>query len=106
MAKQIFIDPTERRAPSAEKFHDIPVNTYQKRMKDVRGEFSDEALKNIYHDMLSIREFETMMQDLRLSGKYCDVAYNYSGPAHLCIGQEAAAVVLSQTISPPQDLQT
>ena len=92
MAKQIFIDPTERRAPSLEEFHDIPVNTYQKRMKDVRGEFSDEALKKIYHDMLSIREFETMMQDLRLSGKYCDVAYNYSGPAHLCIGQEAAAV--------------
>ena len=36
--------------------------------------------------------FETMMQDLRLTGKYCDVAYNYSGPAHLGIGQESVAV--------------
>ena len=92
MAKQIFIDPTERRRPSVETFHDIPCNQYQKRMKDVRGEYSDEELKNIYHDMLSIREFETMMQDLRLSGKYQGIAYTYSGPAHLCIGQESAAV--------------
>ena len=37
--------------------------------------------------------FETMMQDLRLTGKYCDVAYNYSGPAHLGIGQESVAAV-------------
>jgi len=92
MAKQIFIDPNERRKPAFETFHDIPVNQYQKRMKDVRGEFTDGQLKNIYYDMLSIREFETMMQDLRLTGKYQEVEYNYSGPAHLCIGQESAAV--------------
>lgn len=92
MAKQIYIDPNERRKPSYEHFHDIPVNQYQKTMKDVRDEFSNEELKNIYHDMLAIREFETMMQDLRLSGKYNGVPYQYSGPAHLCIGQEAAAV--------------
>ena len=92
MAKQIFIDPNERRKPSKVTFQDIPVNQYQKRMKDVRDEYTDEELKNILYDMLSIREFETMMQDLRLTGKYCDIPYNYSGPAHLCIGQESAAV--------------
>ena len=92
MAKQIYIDPNERRKSSKVTFQDIPVNQYQKRMKDVRSEFTDEELKNILYDMLSIREFETMMQDLRLSGKYSDIAYNYSGPAHLCIGQESAAV--------------
>lgn len=92
MAKQIYIDPNERRAPGKLSFQDIPMNQYQKRMKDVRDEFTDEELKNILYDMLSIREFETMMQDLRLSGKYNDISYNYSGPAHLCIGQESAAV--------------
>lgn len=92
MAKQIYIDPNERRAPSFETFKDIPVNQYQKRMKDVRGEFSDEELKNIFHDMLSIRTFEYMMQDLRLTGAYHGITYNYSGPAHLAIGQESAAV--------------
>ena len=92
MAKQIFIDPNERRSPSMETFHDIPVNQYQKRMADVRGEFSDDELKNIYHDMLAIRTFETMIQDLRITGQYNGVEYNYSGPSHLCIGQESAAV--------------
>ncbi len=92
MAKQIFIDPNERRKPGEITFQDIPINQYQKRMKDVRDEYTDEELKNILYDMLSIREFETMMQDLRLTGKYCEIPYNYSGPAHLCIGQESAAV--------------
>lgn len=92
MSKQIFIDPNERRKPSFEHFQDIPVNQYQKRMADVRNEFTDEELKNIYHDMISIRAFEHMLQDLRVSGKYKEIPYNYSGPAHLCIGQEASAV--------------
>lgn len=92
MAKQIFIDPNERRKPSVETFRDIPVNQYQKRMADVRGEYSDADLKAIYHDMYAIRTFENMLQDLRLTGSYNGVDYNYSGPAHLCIGQECAAV--------------
>ncbi len=92
MSKQIFIDPNQRRSPSVERFRDIPVNQYQKRMRDVRGEFSDQELVEIYRDMVSIRTFENMMQDLRLSGQYHGIPYNYSGPAHLCIGQESAAV--------------
>lgn len=92
MAKQIYIDPTERRKPSTESFRDIPINQYQKRMSEVRAEYSDEDLKAIYHDMYAIRTFENMLQDLRLTGSYNGVDYNYSGPAHLCIGQECAAV--------------
>ncbi len=92
MAKQIFIDPAERRKPSFERFEDVPVNQYQKRMADVRDSFTDQELKEIFHDMLAIRTFETMLQDLRLTGKYSGVEYTYSGPAHLCIGQECAAV--------------
>lgn len=75
-----------------EHFRDIPVNQYQKRMADVRGEYSDADLKAIYHDMYAIRTFESMLQDLRLTGSYNGADYNYSGPAQLCIGQECAAV--------------
>ena len=92
MAKEIFIDPNLQRAPGVVRFEDIAVNRYQKQMKDVRAEYSDDELKAIFADMLRIREFETMMQDLRLSGSYNGIAYNYTGPAHLCIGQEAACV--------------
>ena len=75
MAKQIFIDPAERRKPSFERFEDVPVNQYQKRMADVRDSFTDQELKEIFHDMLAIRTFETMLQDLRLTGKYSGVEY-------------------------------
>ena len=92
MAKQIFIDPVERRKPSFEHFQDIPVNQYQKQMVDVRNAYTDQELKDILHDMLAIRTFENMLQNLRMTGKYNGVEYTYSGPAHLCIGQECAAV--------------
>ncbi len=92
MAKQIMIDPDQRRKQSEETFQNIPVNTYRKRMRDLREEFTSQQLLNIFYDMLSIRQFETMLQDLRLSGNFRGVKYDYSGPAHLCIGQEAAAV--------------
>jgi len=92
MTKELYLDPEQIRARGTAAFNDIPLNDYQKRMKDILGDFSKEDLVNIFYDMLAIREFETMIQDLRLTGKYCDIAYNYSGPAHLGIGQESAAV--------------
>ncbi len=92
MAKQIMINPDQIRGQSEESFKNIPVNAYRKRMRDLRGEFSNEQLLHIYYDMLAIRQFETMLQDLRLTGKFRELAYNYTGPAHLCIGQESAAV--------------
>ena len=92
MTKELYLDPAQIRARGTSAFKDIPLNNYQKKMKDVLGEFTSEELINIFFDMLTIREFETMMQDLRLTGKYCDMAYNYSGPAHLGIGQESVAV--------------
>ena len=47
---------------------------------------------NIYRDMLTLREFETMINEIKINGQYCGVAYNHPGPAHLSMGQEAAAV--------------
>lgn len=92
MTKSLYLDPFEIRKPGKITFPEIPMNQYQKRMKDVLDEYTREDLIHIYYDMLAVREFETMMQELRLTGKYREVAYDYSGPAHLGIGQESAAV--------------
>ncbi|MCG8699729.1 MAG: thiamine pyrophosphate-dependent enzyme, partial [Bacteroidales bacterium] len=46
----------------------------------------------IYHDMVVIREFETMLNLIKTTGEYCGIPYNHPGPAHLSIGQEASAV--------------
>ncbi|MEE1199580.1 MAG: thiamine pyrophosphate-dependent enzyme, partial [Christensenellales bacterium] len=92
MSKQLFVDPNEARAAGMIHFEDIPVNQYQKTVKDELGNFTKEQFLNIYRDMLTLREFETMINEIKISGKYNGVEYNHPGPAHLSIGQEAAAV--------------
>ena len=42
--------------------------------------------------MAIIRAFETMLEEVKLSGAYKGVRYDHKGPAHLSIGQEASAV--------------
>ena len=92
MSKQLFVDPNVVRAPGKITFTDIPVNTYQKKVKDELGNFTTEQFKNIYRDMLVLREFETMIQEIKTTSEYCGVSYTHPGPAHLGIGQEASAV--------------
>ena len=92
MSKQLFVDPNEMRKPGYIHFEDIPCNQYQKTVKDELGNFTKEQFINIYRDMLTLREFETMINEIKINGKYNGVAYNHPGPAHLSIGEEAAAV--------------
>lgn len=92
MPKNISIDPSEIRKPGKLTFKPIQINQYQKTVKDVKGEFTKEELLNMYRDMILIREFETMLQDLRATGEYRGTKYSYTGPAHLYLGQEATAV--------------
>ena len=73
-------------------FQDIPVNSYQKSVKDELGSFTTEEFMNIYRDMLYIREFETMLKLIKTTSEYEGISYNHPGPAHLGIGQEAAYV--------------
>jgi 2-oxoisovalerate dehydrogenase E1 component len=42
--------------------------------------------------MVIIREFETMLDKIKKEGSYDGIRYDHRGPAHLSIGQEAAAV--------------
>jgi 2-oxoisovalerate dehydrogenase E1 component len=52
----------------------------------------DEALRRMLRDMVVIREFERMLDLFKRTDRYGDVRYEYPGPAHLSVGQEAAAV--------------
>ena len=92
MPKQIFIDPNEVRKPETLSFPTIPVNQYQKTVRDEMKNFTKEEFLNIYRDMVYIREFETMLNRIKTTNEYCGVQYNHPGPAHLGIGQEAAYV--------------
>ena len=92
MPKSLYIDPEVVRQPGKITFEDIPVNVYQKTVKDEVGNFTKEQLVNIYRDMLTLREFETMINLIKTTSEYNGIHYSHPGPAHLGIGQEAAAV--------------
>lgn len=100
MPKVQYIDPAKVRKPGFMEFQSIPVNQYQKTVKDEKSNFTDEEFKNIYHDMALIREFETMINLIKTKGEYNGTPYNHPGPAHLSIGQESAAVGMAWTLSP------
>lgn len=92
MTKKLIIDPEKRRRPDKIVFKDIPVNQYQKTIEDEKNRFSKEDFLRIYRDMFIIREFETMLNQIKTMGQYAGIKYDYPGPAHLGIGQEAAYV--------------
>ena len=70
MPKVQFIDPAESRKPGMIEFQPIAVNQYQKSVADEKGNFTEEEFKAIYHDMVLIREFETMLNLIKTKGEY------------------------------------
>ena len=92
MPKSQYVDPNEVFKPESIHFEDIPVNQYKKSLEEEVAEFGKDELMRIYHDMRTIREFETMLNEVKTKSEYNGVAYNNPGPAHLSIGQEASAV--------------
>ncbi len=92
MPKSMFVDPVETRAAGKITFDDIPVNVYNKTIKEERGRYSDDDLTRIYRDITVLREFESMLNQIKTQGLYNGIETTYPGPAHLSIGQEAAAV--------------
>ena len=94
MVKQLIISPAEVRRHETIELGSIPVNQYRRSLAD---ELAAKTLTpadavRLYRDMVLIREFETMLDEIKRQGKYRDIAYVHQGPAHLSIGQEAAAV--------------
>jgi 2-oxoisovalerate dehydrogenase E1 component len=99
MPKSQFVDPKQVRAPGVIKTPDIPLNQYRTPLAQERKRHGDERLVGVLADMLLIREFETMLQQVKLAGAYEGIAYDNPGPAHLSVGQEAAAVGQALSLS-------
>jgi 2-oxoisovalerate dehydrogenase E1 component len=92
MPKIEYVDPAKAFTPGFIHFTDIPVNQYSKSLEDELKIYSKDDLLRIYRDMAIIREFETMLNEIKTKNVYQGVEYNNPGPAHLSIGQEASAV--------------
>lgn len=92
MPKSLMIRPDEMRRAGQIEFTPIPLNQYHRTLKEELDRFAREDLLRIYRDMLIIRTFESMLDSVKKTGGYRGIEYNHRGPAHLSIGQEAAAV--------------
>ena len=94
MPKAVIIDPAEVRARRVLEFMPIPLNQYDRTVTDelAAGAVAKADLVRIQRDMMIIRAFEEMLDSVKKQGHYKDIPYNHRGPAHLSIGQEAAAV--------------
>ena len=92
MPKNLVIDPNFIRAQGKIQFTDIPVNVYNKTIKEEKENFSKADFVRIFNDIAMLREFESMINEIKIKGEYQGFKHSYPGPAHLSIGQEAAAV--------------
>ena len=68
------------------------MNQYNKTIEEEKENYTKEDFMRIFRDMAIIREFETMINAIKTTGEYNGIKYNHPGPAHLSLGQEAAAV--------------
>jgi len=92
MPKSVVVDPVKERKAGVLQFPEIPLNQYSKSVAQEVKRLGKAGVVGMLEDMLLIREFEFMLNEIKTAGAYRGIAYNHPGPAHLSMGQEAAAV--------------
>src|SRR5690349_17598614 len=100
MPKSIVIEPERVFTREIISISPIPVNAYNRSIQDEASSFSRAELVAIWQDMCAIREFETVLSEIKTKGAYRGTSYTHAGPAHLSIGQEAAAVGMAFSLGP------
>jgi len=100
MPKSMFVDPSGVRASGRIDIPSIPINQYKSDYKAELGRFGADGLVALWSDMVRIREFETMLNEIKTKGGWNGVEYNHRGPAHLSAGQEAASVGQCASLEP------
>jgi len=99
MPKSIVIEPEKVFARGTIHLSDIQVNAYERTGEEELAAYSPEEFLAIWQDMCAIRQFETILNEIKTKGAFQGLAYNHAGPAHLSIGQEAAAVGMAFSLT-------
>ena len=100
MPKTLTVDPSTVRARGSIRPPEILINTYQLDMVSEVNRYGSEGLINVLHDMIVVREFESMLNSIKTTGSWQGISYNHGGPAHLSMGQEAAVVGQALELAP------
>ncbi len=91
MTQALVIDPAKVREKDSLRIKSIGVNRYAATLAEERARYGDERLVTVLRSMVLIREVESMLFSIKRGDAYRGITYDYAGPAHLSIGQEAAA---------------
>jgi 2-oxoisovalerate dehydrogenase E1 component len=100
MPKSILLEPEKLLAGDSIHFADIEVNAYRKTIEEECAFLTPQDFLAIWHDMAAIREFETIINEIKTKRTYKGVTYDHMGPAHLSVGQEASAVGMAFLLTP------
>ena len=100
MPKSMTVDPADLRKSGVLKIPSIPMNQYKRNFSTEIATYGKDGLVAMLHDMIAIREFESMLNSIKTTGAWNGVEYNHKGPAHLSLGQEAASVGQAAALDP------
>lgn len=92
MPKIQMVDPQKERKPGKLTFPTVNLNSYKTPVADEVKTLGQDAVIGMLEDMMLIREFEFMLNEIKTAGVYHGMEYNHPGPAHLSMGQEASSV--------------
>ena len=81
MPKSQYVDPAKAFDAGYIHFDDIPVCQYNKTLAEEKKIYTKDDFLRIYRDMAIIREFETMLNEVKVKSEYNGVQYNNPGPA-------------------------
>lgn len=87
MPKSIVIKPEDIKSKEDIYLSGIPVNTYNKSFAEELKKYGKDLMIDIYYNMCLIREFEYMLDAIKIEGSYKGIEYNHPGAAHLSVGQ-------------------
>ena len=104
MPKQLPIDPGQTYSADKVRFTDIPIHAYNGDLAAEIARWGKDGLRAALRHMLVVREFESMLHAFKSTGAYRGIEYVYKGPAHLSVGQEAAAVGSAMALGPADQI--
>ncbi|MDO5677866.1 MAG: thiamine pyrophosphate-dependent enzyme [Propionibacteriaceae bacterium] len=100
MTKSLIVDPSNVRSSSYIESPQVPVNQYKPDFDAELAKYGKDGLIDILHDMIAVRQFESMLDSIKKTGAWNGVEYDHRGPAHLSIGQESAVVGQASQLNP------
>ena len=100
MPRELPVDPLRRHQSGRLRFPEIPVHAYSQSLENEIASLGPERLRQMLRHMRVQRRFEEMLATFKAQGAWEGISHIYKGPAHLSIGQEAAATGAAHALTP------